>query len=206
MSKHANPAPLGLLGFGLTTILLNIHNAGFYPVVSMILGMGIFVGGLAQVIAGVMEFGVGNTFGFTAFCAYGFFWMSLVATWVLPKFGVAEATSAGFLGWYLALWGVFTLFMFLGTLRKNRALQVIFGSLVLLFALLAVHKWTESELLGRIAGFEGIFCGASAFYLAMAEILNETFGRTVLPIGAPAAVAAAPATGTTSVTGALQPA
>lgn len=183
--RVANPAPLGLVGFGLTTILLNIHNAGFYPVASMILGMGLFVGGLAQLIAGVLEFRTGNTFGFTAFCAYGSFWLSLVAMWVLPKLGLAEATPIGFVGWYLAMWGIFTFFMFLGTLRKNRALQVIFGSLVVLFGLLAVRDFTGSELIGRIAGFEGIFCGGAAFYLAMAEILNETYGREVLPIGAP---------------------
>jgi succinate-acetate transporter protein len=183
--KLANPAPLGLVGFGLTTILLNIHNAGFFPVSAMILGMGICVGGLAQVIAGVMEFKTGNTFGFTAFCAYGFFWLSLVALWVLPGLKLSEPTPIAFMGWYLALWGLFTLFMFLGTLRKNRALQVIFGSLVVLFALLAIRDWTGSELIGRIAGWEGIFCGASAFYLAMAEVLNETYGREVMPIGVP---------------------
>lgn len=193
MSTRANPAPLGLLGFGLTTILLNIHNAGFYPVASMILGMGIFVGGIAQIIAGIMEYGAGNTFGFTAFCAYGSFWLSLVALWVLPRLGLAEATPVGFVGWYLALWGVFTLFMFVGTLRKNRALQVIFASLTALFALLAVRDWTGNEGIGHLAGYVGIFCGAAAFYLAMAEVLNEAYGREVLPIGAPAKPAAAPA-------------
>ena len=186
MTTHANPAPLGLVGFGLTTMLLNIHNAGFYPLSAMILAMGLCVGGIAQVIAGIMEFRTGNTFGFTAFCAYGFFWISLVALIVLTKLGVAEATPAGFMAWYLAAWGLFTLFMFIGTLRKNRALQLIFGSLVVLFALLAIRDWTGSELIGRIAGFEGIFCGAAAFYLAMAEILNETYGRVVMPVGAAA--------------------
>lgn len=193
MSTHANPAPLGLLGFGLTTILLNIHNAGFYPVASMILGMGIFVGGIAQLIAGIMEYGAGNTFGFTAFCAYGSFWLSLVALWVLPKLGLAEATPVGFVGWYLAMWGLFTAFMFLGTLRKNRALQVIFGSLTALFALLAIRDWSGSEAIGHLAGYVGIFCGGSAFYLAVAEVLNETYGREVMPIGALAKQSAPPA-------------
>lgn len=193
MSTHANPAPLGLLGFGLTTILLNIHNAGFYPVASMILGMGIFVGGIAQLIAGIMEYGAGNTFGFTAFCAYGSFWLSLVALWVLPKLGLAEATPVGFVGWYLAMWGLFTAFMFLGTLRKNRALQVIFGSLTALFALLAIRDWSGSEAIGHLAGYVGIFCGGSAFYLAVAEVLNETYGREVMPIGALAKPSAPPA-------------
>lgn len=187
MDKHANPAPLGLVGFGLTTILLNIHNAGFYPVSSMILGMGICVGGLAQIVAGIMEFKTGNTFGFTAFCAYGFFWLSLVALIVMPKLGMSEPTPTGFMGWYLAMWGLFTLFMFLGTLRKNRALQFIFGSLTLLFTLLAIRDWSGSEAIGQVAGWVGIVCGGSAFYLAMAEVLNETYGRPVMPIGSPAA-------------------
>lgn len=181
-TKTANPAPLGLMGFGMTTVLLNLHNAGFFPVASVILAMGLFYGGIAQVIAGIMEYRRGNTFAFTAFISYGFFWLSLVALILLAKYGVAEATSSAFMGCFLALWGIFTLFMFVGTLRGPRALQFVFGSLVVLFALLAVHKWTESELLGHIAGWEGIVCGASAIYLAMAEVLNEKFERTVLPV------------------------
>jgi hypothetical protein len=87
------------------------------------------------------------------------------------------------MGWFLFLWGVFTLFMFIGTLKANRALQFVFGSLVVLFWLLAVRDWFGNETIGKIAGWEGIVCGSSAIYLAMAEVLNEKFGRTVLPIG-----------------------
>ncbi|MCG8376951.1 MAG: acetate uptake transporter, partial [Chlorobiales bacterium] len=98
----ANPAPLGLLGFGMTTILLNIHNAGFFPLSSMILGMGIFVGGLAQVIAGIQEFKVNNTFGATAFSLYGFFWLSFVALKLLPGANPAAAAPAAYdVGFYL---------------------------------------------------------------------------------------------------------
>jgi len=86
----ANPAPLGLAAFGLTTVLLNIHNAGFFPNNAMILGMGIFMGGIAQIIAGILESKKGNTFGTTAFVAFGSFWLSLVALWVLPQLGLAE--------------------------------------------------------------------------------------------------------------------
>ncbi len=182
MEKYANPAPLGLLGFGMTTVLLNIHNAGFFPLSIMILCMGIFYGGIAQVIAGILEFKKGNTFGMTAFISYGFFWLTLVGIIVLPKMGVSEATPAEFMGWYLFVWGVFTFFMFIGTLKANRALQVIFGSLTVLFVLLAIRDWTGSELVGVIAGFEGIFCGLSAIYLAAAEIINEKYGREVLPV------------------------
>ncbi len=87
------------------------------------------------------------------------------------------------MGCYLLLWGLFTFFMFLGTLRKNRALQVVFASLTVLFLLLIGRDWTGSMLLGQIAGVEGIFCGLSAIYLAMAEVLNEVFERAVMPIG-----------------------
>ena len=181
---HANPAPLGLLGFGMTTVLLNIHNAGFFPLTSMILAMGIFYGGLAQLIAGVQEWKMGNTFGATAFTSYGCFWLTLVGLMDLPQLGFA-ADSGVSMSAYLTVWGVFTLFMFIGTLKLSRALQVIFGSLVVLFFLLAIEKATGNEALARIAGFESIFCGASAIYCAVAQILNEVYGRTVLPLGNP---------------------
>ncbi len=184
--KLANPAPLGLMGFGMTTVLLNIHNAGFFPISAMILAMGLAYGGTAQVIAGILEFKKGNTFGLTAFTSYGFFWISLVLLIVMPKLGWTEATPEGYMGCYLLMWGIFTLFMFFGTLKGNKALQFVFGSLVVLFFLLAYRDFTGSELIGTIAGYEGIVCGASAIYLAMAEILNEKYGRSVLPIGEPA--------------------
>ncbi|MEQ1976237.1 acetate uptake transporter [Xenorhabdus sp. SGI240] len=182
-NQLANPGPLGLMGFGMTTILLNLHNAGFFPLSSAILSMGIFYGGLAQVLAGIFEYKKGNTFAATAFTSYGLFWLSLIALLFLPKMGLAEATSQEFLGVYLALWGIFTLFMFFGTLKANRVLQFVFGSLTLLFALLAIGNITGDASILTFAGFEGVICGASAFYLAMAEVLNEQYGRTVLPIG-----------------------
>lgn len=181
--KLANPAPLGLMGFGMTTILLNIHNAGFYPISAVILAMGICYGGIAQVIAGIMEFKKGNTFGMTAFVSYGFFWLSLVTLIVLPKIGWAEPTPHGFMAWYLVVWGIFTLFMFVGTLKSNKVLQFIFLSLTILFFMLAGRDFTGNTALGTLAGYEGILCGASAFYLAMAEVINEVYDRTVLPIG-----------------------
>lgn len=179
----ANPAPLGLTGFGLTTILLNIHNAGFYPNNSMILGMGIFVGGIAQIIAGILESKKNNTFGLTAFIAYGSFWLSLVAILALPRLGIADKADETAMGFYLLVWGVFTFGMFIGTLRLNRALQVVFGSLVILFALLALGDFTHNPTIKIIAGYEGIICGLSAFYAAIAQVLNEVYGRVVLPVG-----------------------
>ncbi len=187
--KLANPAPLGLISFGMTTVLLNIHNAGFFPVSSMILAMGLCYGGLAQVFVGVMEFRKGNTFGLTAFMSYGLFWWSLVLLMIFPALGVADATPPAFMGCYLVLWGIFTAFMYFGTLKANKVLQFIFGSLAVLFFLLAARDFTGSALIGKLAGFEGIICGASAMYLAMAEVLNEQYGRTVLPIGEPKAEA-----------------
>ncbi|HNW34338.1 MAG TPA: acetate uptake transporter [Candidatus Ozemobacteraceae bacterium] len=189
----ANPAPLGLIGFGMTTILLNIHNAGFYPNNSMIFAMGIFVGGIAQIIAGTLESKKNNTFGTTAFTAYGSFWLSLVAIWVLPKLGVADATDESAMGFYLATWGLFSFGMFIGTFRLNRALQVVFGTLVILFGLLAIADFTHSAAIKTIAGYEGIFCGLSACYTAIAQVLNELYGSVLMPIGPAARPSVAPA-------------
>ena len=179
--KLGNPGPLGLMGFGMTTILLNLHNAGFFPTASVILAMGLFYGGLAQVIAGILEFKRGNTFGLTAFTSYGFFWIALVFIWVLPKIGWAEPTSESFMGWFLLLWGVFTFFMFLGTLKGSRVLQFVFLSLAVLFALLALRDFLHNHAIGVLAGWVGLVCGASAVYLAMAEVLAEQHGRKILP-------------------------
>jgi uncharacterized protein len=180
----ANPAPLGLLGFGMTTVLLNLHNAGFYEMNSMILGMGLCYGGAAQVMAGCMEWRKNNTFGTTAFASYGFFWLSLVVLVVLPKCGLpALASSSGAMAAYLGMWGLFTAVLFLGTLRLNRALQFVFASLTVLFILLALANGTGQAGLLRWAGYEGILCGLSAVYAGLAQVLNEVYGRTVWPLG-----------------------
>jgi succinate-acetate transporter protein len=179
----ANPAPLGLCAFGMTTVLLNIHNAGFFELNSMILAMGIFYGGLAQVIAGVIEAKKNNTFGLTAFTSYGFFWLSLVGLIVMPKLGWAPAASEGAMCAYLSVWGVFTLLLFFGTLRLNRALQFVFASLTVLFFLLVAGDATGNPAIKHLAGYEGIICGASAIYTGIANVLNEVYGRVVLPIG-----------------------
>ena len=183
-SKVANPGPLGLLGFGMTTVLLNLHNAGLLPLSIMIVAMGIALGGLAQIIAGVRELKQGNTFAGTAFTAYGLFWWSLVVIWVNP-FAEAgmEGASKVAMGWYLLLWGIFTAFMFVGTLKHNVATQIVFGSLTILFVLLALGDFTGNHTITTIAGFEGIFCGLSAIYSAMGQILNAEYGKTVLPLG-----------------------
>lgn len=179
----ANPAPLGLLGFGMTTILLNIHNMGFFPISAVIISMGIFFGGIAQILAGIFSYKRGNIFAATAFTSYGFFWITLIAIWMLPNtgIGVAAATPTSFLGFYLALWGTFTGFMWYGTWGGSKVQQFIFLSLTLLFFLLAIEKWTAMESIATFAGVIGVICGSSAFYLAMAELLEEVKGKQVLP-------------------------
>ena len=181
-TKLANPGPLGLLGFGMTTILLNLHNAGLLPQSIMIVAMGIAMGGLAQIIAGIRELCQGNTFAGTAFTAYGLFWWSLVIIWVNPFPGI-EAADKTSLAFYLLLWGIFTLFMFIGTLKHNKATQVVFGSLTILFMLLALGDFTGNHTITIIAGFEGIFCGLSAIYSAMGQIINAEFGKEIIPLG-----------------------
>ncbi len=180
--KTANPAPLGLLAFGMTTVLLNLHNAGVFPLDTMILAMGIFYGGIAQVIAGIMEWKKKNTFGTVAFCSFGLFWLTLVGLLVMPKLGWGAAPNTAAMVSYFVVWGFFTFFMYLGTLKINTALQVVFATLVILFFLLAIRDATGSSVIGTIAGIEGIVCGLSAVYAAFAQILNELYGRVVLPI------------------------
>jgi len=188
----ANPAPLGLMGFGMTTVLLNIHNAApsEYKLTSMILSMGIFYGGLAQIIAGILEYRKGNTFGVTAFTSYGLFWLSLVGILIIPEIifngTYAVSSEKPFLAWYFFMWGLFTMMMFISAMKKNFLLSFVFGSLFILFYLLALRDW--GFITGNAAnfiGYEGIICGLSAIYLAMAEVINETYKKTILPIGKP---------------------
>ena len=179
-----NPAPLGLLGFGMTTVLLNLHNAGFFEINGMILAMGIWYGGVAQIIAGIMEWRKGNTFATTAFISYGLFWLSLVALIVLPKIGWAAKADDTAMAAYLVMWGIFTAVMFIGTLRLHIAGQIVFGSLTILFFLLAIGDYTNAGPGFRhFTGWEGIFCGFSAIYTGLAQVLNELFGKIILPLG-----------------------
>jgi succinate-acetate transporter protein len=177
----ANPAPLGLAGFGMTTILLNLANMGVFGISSIIVAMGIFYGGAAQIIAGTMEFRKGNTFGTLAFTSYGLFWLSLV--FVIMSTVERPAVTPNDAAWaaYFFIWGLFTLMMFFGTLRISRAHQTVFLSLAILFFLLTASHFVPQ--LQLVAGVEGVFCGFSAFYLSLAEVLNEAHQRVVLPIG-----------------------
>ncbi len=177
----ANPGPLGLLGFGMTTVLLNLHNAELIQLSVVIVAMGFALGGLAQIIAGIFELRNGNTFGGTAFTAYGCFWWSLIFIWINP-FSSINASDEKSMGAYLLLWAIFTGFMFIGTLKHNRATQVVFGTLTLLFLLLAIADFSGIHGVHLAAGWVGIICGASAIYNSMGQILNAEYGKTVLPL------------------------
>jgi succinate-acetate transporter protein len=180
--KLANPAPLGLTGFALTTWMLSMVNAGWFTGanVPMVLASALAFGGFAQFCAGLMEMPRGNTFGFVAFCAYGAFWL----TFALFVEFFAPGVQAPFVGWWLAMWGLFTFFMWIGTWALNRTLQLIFFVLLITFACLACSDLFGVPMLKMVGGYLGLLTALLAFYLAAAEIINETHGRTVLPIGA----------------------
>lgn len=187
--KLANPAVLGLTCFGITTVMLNLHNVGIIKMDPTILGLGIFVGGLAQIIAGIMEYRKGNTFGTTAFIGYGAFWISLVFFVMSGSYKfMVVAKEAGFqvgakgLAWYLVLWGIFTLFMTISTFKVNRVLQYVFVSLTVLFFMLAIGAGWAISGVTKAAGVIGLTTGLAAMYLAQAELVNEMYGKTVLPI------------------------
>jgi succinate-acetate transporter protein len=179
--KLANPAPLGLFGFALTTWLLSMVNAGLLPGASvpLVLAMAFAYGGTAQFAAGLMEMAAGNTFGFVAFCSYGAFWWSFA---LFAKF-FGDGVPAAAIGWYLIIWGVFTFAMWIGTFPKNRALFLIFLSLTITFFLLGLAPLLGIASLTMIGGYFGLLTAILAAYLGAAEIINESHGRTVLPIG-----------------------
>lgn len=177
-TKKANPAPLGLLGFGMTTVLLSLHNADVLPLDWVTLAMGIFVGGIAQVLAGIMEYKNGNTFGTVAFTLYGMFWL----TFVFTHMGVGSMAGSGStLGTWLLLWGILTLFLFVGTLRGRMSLMVVFATLTITFFLLSAGNYGDVDGLLIVGGAVGVICGLAAMYTAFAEILAEQYGKEILP-------------------------
>jgi len=180
VKKTANPSPLGLLGFGMTTVLLNLHNAGVTSLTIVIAAMGFALGGAAQIIAGVMEFKKGNTFGATAFTAYGFFWWSLILIWWNPGDTLLGADLPS-MGYYLLL-GLFTGGMFAASLTHNTITKIVFGSLTLLFFMLAFADFTGMGIVKTGAGIVGIFCGLSAIYSAIGQIIGEEYGKKVFPL------------------------
>ncbi len=186
LPKVANPAPLGLAGFGLTTVLLSSINAGLLPpeATTAVVPLAFAFGGIAQIIAGVLEFVNGNTFGTVAFTSYGLFWWwyaflvwTIGAGWIKPPAPVGVATA-------LLLWGVFTLYMWIATFRANKGVWSVFLLLWITFFLLAFgdYGWAAGKGIG---GWVGLITGIDALYVSFAEVTNGAFGRTVLPLGDP---------------------
>ena len=174
------------MGFGVTTVLLNFANANQYTSLAPVLSMGIFYGGIAQIIAGIMEFRKGNTFGTVAFLSYGLFWETFAGIFLIPGMGgFLDASANNALGYYLFFWGVYTILMWIGTFRLNGALMAVFGTLWLLFFLLAIGKWenvSPTSTAAIVTGWEGVLCGLTAMYTSIALVLNEVYGKSVLPL------------------------
>jgi succinate-acetate transporter protein len=174
----ANPAALGLLGFGMTTVLLSLHNAGVMPLDAVILSMAVFCGGVAQFAAGMMEYKNGNTFGTTAFTLYGVFWLVFALIKTDPmNFGSEGLT----MGVFCLVWGVLTLFLLIGTLRGRTGLKLVFFTLTIVFFMLAAGDLSGIGSIITMAGCLGILCGSLAMYVAFAEVLSEQFEKDILP-------------------------
>ena len=181
--KLANPAPLGLAGFGITTLLLNVVNAEIISkdAIGMVLPVGLFYGGLAQFMAGMWEAKKNNTFGFTAFSSYGAFWMAFAVMEILMINGALEPVSHEGLTVFLVAWGIFTTYMFIGTIKISVALMVVFAGLAILFYLLA---WGQHNAdVHKFAGYEGLFTAGAALYASAAQVINEAWGKYMLPLG-----------------------
>ncbi|MFA4860927.1 acetate uptake transporter [Methanoregula sp.] len=175
---------LGLLGYGMPGVLVSLANAGIIQAGSAILGMVIFMGGFAMLAAGLMEWKKGNTYGMAAYGCYGLFWFSFAALLLLPALGLVKDTGgAGAMAAYLALWGLFTLILFIGSLKMSRALQFVLGTLAIVFFLEAAGAATGTGMFTVLAGYVGIISGFSAIYTALAPVLNEVYGKTIAPIG-----------------------
>ncbi len=180
----ADPAPLGLGCFALTTFLLSLFNAGLLPETGepIVFGLALAYGGAAQVLAGMWEFRKGNVFGATAFTSYGAFWLSFWAFVTFYAADIPDATErATVVGWYLIGWGIFTLIMWVASLRTTAVLALLFTLLATTFFVLGIGDVAHSEGLVRIGGYLGLVTAAVAWYACMAGVSASTFGRTVLP-------------------------
>lgn len=184
--KFGNPVPLGLLGYGMSTVLLSFANAQVYAMGTMVLAMALLFGGVAQLIVATMAFRRNDTFGVTAFGGYAFLWLTFAGLLIGQQHGwwpVANSSIA--MGWYLCLWAIFSLGLCVGSMSAPRVLTLVLALTVVLLGLLAIGNWASSTSITQFAGWEGIVTGASAIYLAFAFVLNESFGRTMLPVGGP---------------------
>jgi succinate-acetate transporter protein len=170
----ANPGPLGLSAFALTTFVLSAGNANLFTAASGVVGLALFYGGLVQLVAGVMEFRRNNTFAATAFCSYGGFWLAVGFDLWQPKL-----IGAGF-SYFLLGWTIFTAMMFIGSFRQNMALVVVFALLLVTFALLTLGGFTGSSTFNVLGGIVGIVTALAAWYTALATVGQ---GVLNLPVG-----------------------
>jgi succinate-acetate transporter protein len=182
----ANPAPLGLLGYGMTTTLLSLANAGLFTVDTMILAMAVFFGGTAQMIVAILAFRRGETFSVTAFGGFAFLWLTYAFILVgsAHAWGPSAPTSTA-VGWYLMAWAVFSVGMMIGSFSAPRVLTGVLALTVALLAILSIANWLGSDTWTKVGGWEGIVTGLAAIYTAFGFLFNESLGRTVLPVGAP---------------------
>ncbi len=181
-----DPAPLGLAGFGITTLLLSLVNAGILPatVTVGVMALALTFGGLAQFVAGMWAFKRGNTFAATAFTSYGAFWFSfylLVVVFIPQMKGAAPSDIGNFVGTYLLAWGIFTGYMFIASLAGARAVQLVFVLLTLTFVVLAIGEYATSTGIHNIGGYLGLATAAAALYASFADVANANFKRRVLP-------------------------
>ncbi len=180
----ADPGPLGLAAFALTTFVLSMFNAGLVSKAGepVVLGLALAYGGIAQILAGMWEFRTGNTFGAVAFTSFGAFWLSFWAFITFFEGDVPAAHAASAVGLYLIAWGIFTLYMFVASLRTTSAIAVVFFLLTITFFLLGIGNSNETTGLVEAGGWFGLATAAAAWYASFAAVTNSTFGRTVLPV------------------------
>jgi len=178
--KMGNPAVVGLAGFGLTTLLLQFHNIGLMGL-GPVVAMGFVFGGLAQMIAGFQEQKMGNNFGYSAFVAYGSFWIGLGIIFILNYFKIYESSTTD-VGYFLVAWTLYTAIMFVASLRIHKAMAINFATLLVGFALLVLGHFVD-PVWNKVAGYELIVCALSAWYMMAAIIINDVSGKTVLHFG-----------------------
>jgi succinate-acetate transporter protein len=185
--KMGNPAVVGLAGFGLTTMVLQFHNVGWCGL-GPVVWLGLIFGGLAQMIAGLQELKTGNNFGYSAFTAYGCFWIALALMFIGNYYKLYTASKTD-IGWFLVAWTLYTVIMWIGSWRTNSALALTFTTLLIGFVLLDIgHFVTEPALvtmITKIAGYELMVCAALAWYVMAHLIYKDLYGRDVLPVGPP---------------------
>ena len=178
----ADPAALGLGAFGMATALLSFANAGIFPGAAIaVLGLGLFYGGIGQLIAGILEFVQGNTFGALAFISYGSFWLAY--WWIATTPGVLEKAGGAGMGTFLALWGLFTALLVVPCTRISTLLTILFTAAAITFVLLALGAYTSAEIFTHVGGYAGLIVGALALYGSFAAVANATWHREVVPLG-----------------------